>query len=152
VDDECVFKPPTYFSAWRGGDETTLLLGCAAEVFGESFAYGRQWISNDGRDWALEFTAEVGDTGKSLEGIDLVKLNDAGHIVEFTVLARPPSGVAAMKSEMMKRVPHRLAALKSRQALGSFGRGLKSPVFLTALFLFLFTFHYMSKFTFVTCD
>ena len=119
VDDECVFKPPTYYSNWKGGDETTLLLGCAAEVFGESFTYGRQWISDDGRDWALEFTADVGASGKSLEGIDLVKLNEAGHIVEFTVLARPPSGVAAMKSEMMKLVPHRLAALKSRQALDS---------------------------------
>ena len=50
----------------------------------------------------MEFTADVGASGKSLEGIDLVKLNEAGHIVEFTVLARPPSGVAAMKSEMMK--------------------------------------------------
>jgi hypothetical protein len=119
VDDECVFKPPTYYSAWKGGDETAMLLGCAAEVFGKSFTYGRQWLSEDGREWALEFTADISDTGKSIEGIDLVKLNDAGRIVDFTVLARPPSGVAALKSEMMKKVPPRLAALKSKQAFGS---------------------------------
>ena len=95
VDDECVFKPPTYYSAWKGGDETAMLLGCAAEVFGKSFTYGRQWLSEDGREWALEFTADISDTGKSIEGIDLATLNDAGRIVDFT-LARPPSRVAAL--------------------------------------------------------
>ena len=52
VADDCVFKPPTYYTPWAGGDETTVLLGCAAEVFGPSFAYGRQWLSEDGRERA----------------------------------------------------------------------------------------------------
>ena len=43
----------------------------------------------------------------------LVKLDEAGRMIEFTVLARPPNGVDALKREMMKRVPPRLAALSS---------------------------------------
>ena len=76
-------------------------------------------LSDDAREWALEFSAEVG--GKSVHGIDLVSLNEAGLISEFTVLARPPNAVAALKDEMMRRVPVRLATLKAKQALGLVG-------------------------------
>ena len=112
LHDQCVFRPPTYYAPWVGGDETLLLLTCASEVFGASFTYHRQWLSPDGHDWALEFKADIADTGRSIDGVDLVKLDEAGRIIEFTVLARPPNGVDALKREMMKRVPTRLAALK----------------------------------------
>ena len=112
LHDQCVFKPPTYYAPWVGGDETLLLLTCASEVFGASFTYHRQWLSPDGHDWALEFKADIADTGRSIDGVDLVKLDEAGRMIEFTVLARPPNGVDALKREMMKRVPPRLAALK----------------------------------------
>ena len=92
--------------------------GTVAEVFGPSFKYGRQWLSDDGREWALEFKADVAATGKEVHGIDLVSLNEAGRIAEFTVLARPPNAVEALKGEMMRRVPVRLAKLKAMQAMG----------------------------------
>jgi hypothetical protein len=113
-----VFRPPTYFKPWVGRDETLLLLGCVSDVFGESFTYHRQWLSEDGREWALEFTADIAGTKKSVTGIDLVSLCDSGRICEFTVLARPPNAVDALKSEMMRKVPMRLAKLKAKQALG----------------------------------
>lgn len=119
VDPKCKFYPPTYFTLWEGRDEILLLLTCVSEVFGKSFQYHRQWISPDGRDWALEFTADIGDSKKGITGIDLVKLNDEGKIVEFVVLARPPNGVAELKNQMMKKVPPRLAKLKLQQAVGS---------------------------------
>lgn len=103
---------------WTGRDETCLLLSCVAEVFGPSFRYGRQWLSEDGREWALEFTANVGATPKVVHGIDLISLSPAGKIQEFTVLARPPNAVSELKREMMSRVPVRLAALKAKQVLG----------------------------------
>ena len=78
----------------------------------------RQWLSNDGRDWALEFEAQIGESGKTLHGIDLVNLSDDGLIAELSVLARPPNAVEALRQEMMRRVPVRLARLKARQALG----------------------------------
>jgi hypothetical protein len=115
---DCIFRPPTYYKEWRGRDETMLLLHCVSEVFGKSFVYGRQWLSDDGREWALEFTANIGDSGKGLQGIDLVSLDEQGLIKEFTVLARPPNAVAELKSAMMRKVPVRLAGLKAKQALG----------------------------------
>lgn len=118
IHPDCVFKPPTYFKAWHGRDEALLLLSCVGDVFGTSFRYGRQWLSDDGREWALEFSADVAATGKQIDGIDLVSLSEDGRIREFTVLARPPNAVAALKSEMMMRVPLRLAKLKAKQALG----------------------------------
>lgn len=119
VHDKCVFRPPTYFKPWEGGDEFVLLIDTVAQVFGESFTYTRQFLSDDGRDWALEFNAQIASTGKRLDGIDMVRLDEDGRIIEFTVLARPPNAVAALKDEMMRRVPPRLAALKAKQALNA---------------------------------
>lgn len=92
------------------------MLGSVGEVFGPSFRYGRQWLSDDGREWALEFEADIGT--RALTGIDLVSLDEDARITEFTVLARPPNAVEALKKEMMSRVPVRLAALKAKQAMG----------------------------------
>ena len=117
VDPACVFKPPTYYKPWTGRDETLLLLSCVSEVFGNSFTYGRQWLSDDGQEWALEFTANVTDK-VTVHGIDLISLSPAGQIAELTVLARPPNAVKALKDEMMSRVPVRLAALKAKQLIG----------------------------------
>lgn len=119
VDPKAKFFPPTYFTAWEGRDEMILLLSCVSEVFGKSFTYGRQWLSPDGKDWALEFTADIGTSGKAITGIDLIKLNEDGKIIEFVVLARPPNGVAELKSQMMQKVPSRLAKLKIKQGLSS---------------------------------
>ena len=58
---DCVFKPPTYFKPWKGAEEVMLILGTAGHVLGgpdgTNFSYGRQWLSDDGRHWALEFAA-----------------------------------------------------------------------------------------------
>ena len=78
-----------------------------------------QWLGENGHEWALEFTTEVGAGSKKLlTGIDLVSLDEAGKIKEFTVLARPPNAVALLKDEMMRRVPMRLAAMKAKKAMG----------------------------------
>jgi len=95
------------------------------KVFGESFAYHRQWLSPDGREWALEFSADLGGSEKKqrLEGIDLVSLDEHGRITDFRVLARPPNAVSALKDEMMRKVPPRIAAMKLKQAARSmFGK------------------------------
>jgi hypothetical protein len=53
VHKNCTFHPPTYYSHWTGRDEFILIISCVTEVFGKSFKYGRQWISSNGREWAL---------------------------------------------------------------------------------------------------
>ena len=115
VHDKCKFYAPTYFKNWEGKDEFLLIISSVGEVFGKSFKYGRQWISPNGHDWALEFSAEIGSSKMKIDGIDLVKLDEHGQIVEFRVLARPPNAVAELKKEMMQRVPSKLVALKARQ-------------------------------------
>ena len=119
VDPKCKFYPPTYFTPWEGRDEMLVLLSCVSEVFGKTFTYGRQWLSPDGRDWALEFTADVGESNKRITGIDLVKLNEDGKMIEFVVLARPPNGVSELKNQMMIKVPPRLVKLKLKQGMSS---------------------------------
>lgn len=119
VSDDIVFHPPTYFKPWKGKGEFLVLMEAVSEVFGDSFEYGRQWISPTGHDWALEFNAQIGDSGKGITGIDLVKLDDEGRILDFMVLARPPSGVALLKEHMMKKVPKRMIKLKAKQAMSS---------------------------------
>ena len=115
------FYPPTYWSEWKGADETLVLLKCVSEVFGDSFKYDRQWLSDDGRDWCLEFEAEIdGDENKksTVQGVDLVKLDADGKIVEFRVLARPPNAVNMLKKNMMTKVAVPLAKLKAKKAFG----------------------------------
>eukprot|EP00697_Spironema_sp_BW2_P000197 gnl/Spiro4/10264_TR5457_c0_g1_i1.p1 gnl/Spiro4/10264_TR5457_c0_g1~~gnl/Spiro4/10264_TR5457_c0_g1_i1.p1 ORF type:complete len:220 (+),score=50.26 gnl/Spiro4/10264_TR5457_c0_g1_i1:40-699(+) len=115
VAPRCIFRPPTYYKPWEGRDEFVMIITAVSEVFGPSFRYGRQWLSPDGREWALEFSANIGQSNLRIDGIDLVHLNDRGEISEFTVLARPPNSVEALKAEMMKRVPQRLALLKVKK-------------------------------------
>ena len=127
VHEACVFRPPTYYKSWNGRDETLTILGAVSEVFGTSFAYGRQWLSDDGLEWALEFTAAVpsevnGGAPLTIHGIDLVTLcPETSSIVEFSVLARPPKAIAALKAAMGTKAPviaARVAKLKAKRALG----------------------------------
>lgn len=97
--DDVEFRPPTYWKARRGKREVALILGTVAGVF-DDFRYGREWV--DGGDWALEFTARV--DGLELKGVDLIRLDAAGQIVDFEVVARPPNAVAALRAAMEERL------------------------------------------------
>ncbi|MNY31347.1 hypothetical protein D3C86_1655090 [compost metagenome] len=59
----------------------------------------------------LEFSARVG--GKELKGIDMIRFNEQGKIVEFEVMVRPLSGLQALGEEMGRRLG---AYLKSSKA------------------------------------
>ncbi|MEX7508270.1 nuclear transport factor 2 family protein, partial [Acinetobacter baumannii] len=50
----------------------------------------------------LEFSADVGD--KSLKGIDMIRFNEQGKIVDFEVMIRPMSGLAALAEQMGIRI------------------------------------------------
>eukprot|EP01098_Paradermamoeba_levis_P005528 TRINITY_DN2326_c0_g1_i1.p1 TRINITY_DN2326_c0_g1~~TRINITY_DN2326_c0_g1_i1.p1 ORF type:complete len:164 (+),score=20.22 TRINITY_DN2326_c0_g1_i1:72-563(+) len=89
--------------------------------FFQNFKYEREWFSADGSQWALEFTANV-DTSASgvrgpngqplwLKGVDLVKLDDKGHIVELEVVMRPLNSISALRAEMGERIPKKFREL-----------------------------------------
>ncbi|MCW7753580.1 hypothetical protein OOT00_06200 [Desulfobotulus sp. H1] len=79
--------------------EAMVMLGTVIEVFG-NFTYHRELIQ--GRNWALEFSADVGD--KSVKGIDLIEFNEEGKIQRFEVFIRPLTGLMALAEEMGKRL------------------------------------------------
>lgn len=88
VHENVMLAPPTYFATYTGRGPFSVILSCVAQVFGKTFKYHRQWLSDDGREWALEFTADgLGGSDKSVRGIDLVSLDDEGRIVSFRILA-----------------------------------------------------------------
>lgn len=93
--EDVVFRSPFQWRPHQGHQATGLILSTVAEVF-QDFTYHRELI--DGNNWALEFSARVGDL--SVKGIDLIRLDDDGQIVEFEVFIRPANGLQALGAAM----------------------------------------------------
>jgi len=75
----------------------------------ENFTYHRTFIGGS-RDVALEFSANIGKW--QLRGVDLIKFNDAGEMIEFEVMVRPIKALAALGEEMGNRIGPELTRLK----------------------------------------
>ncbi|MCW5961928.1 MAG: hypothetical protein KIS76_17335 [Pyrinomonadaceae bacterium] len=99
LDDDVRFHSPFVWKPKEGKHITTAILMTAASVFDE-FVYVRE-ISGE-RDWCLEFEAKVG--GLTARGVDLIKFNDAGNIIDFEVMVRPANALEALGKEMSKRL------------------------------------------------
>ena len=59
----------------------------------------------------LEFSARVGERG--VKGIDFIRFDEDGQIVDFEVMMRPLNGVQAMAEEMGKRLGAILPGFKA---------------------------------------
>jgi hypothetical protein len=77
----------------------------------EGFVYHRELSSGDGWSVVLEFSAKVGE--RELKGIDLIRFDADGKIVEFEVMIRPLSGLQALGEEMGRRLAPFLSAKTS---------------------------------------
>ena len=104
-----VFRSPMAFTPYPGAQAVQLILGTVVKVF-DDFSYGREFVDADGHGVVLEFSAKV--NGKELKGIDMIRFDDEGKIVEFEVMVRPLSGLQALGEEMGKRLAPYLAAMK----------------------------------------
>lgn len=93
------FRSPFFWKPKEGSAIVAAILMAAVHVFSD-FTYHRQWV--DGDDWALEFSARVGDL--SVKGVDLIRWNEGGQIVEFEVLVRPANGLQALGMAMAARL------------------------------------------------
>jgi len=90
VADDAVFHSPVVHSPQEGKAKVMLYLLSAAKVLGnESFTYVREII--EGNDALLEFTSEI--DGIHVNGIDLIRFDDAGKIIDFKVMVRPVKAV-----------------------------------------------------------
>jgi hypothetical protein len=101
LHQDVVFRSPVAFKPYQGSRSVALILNTVWSVF-RDFAYEREFVADDGLSVALEFGASVGD--KQLKGIDLIRFDEEGRIVEFEVMIRPFSALQALGEEMSKRL------------------------------------------------
>ena len=92
-----VFHSPVVHSPQVGKAVAMQYLSAAFRVFfNESFRYVREIAGP--RDAALEFQVEI--DGIAVNGIDLIKWNDADRIVEFKVMIRPLKAINLIHQKM----------------------------------------------------
>lgn len=92
--DDVVFYSPVVFTPQHGKAITTMYLTAAVSAFvgrpgddtrSTPFHYTKQVIAGDTA--VLEF--ETSMDGKYVNGVDIIRIDDAGRIVEFRVMIRP---------------------------------------------------------------
>ncbi|HVW80481.1 MAG TPA: nuclear transport factor 2 family protein [Mycobacteriales bacterium] len=99
--DDVVFYSPVVYTPQRGKPVTTMYLTGATQV-----------LAGDGADGAFRYVKEVlaGDTavlefetsldGKYVNGVDIIRCDDTGKIVEFRVMLRPLQAIHAVHAAM----------------------------------------------------
>jgi hypothetical protein len=122
LDEDVVFYSPIVFTPQRGKQVTTLYLQAAGQTFagGEPvdaagprggdaggdvdrdrgrdgrFRYTKTVLGDDTA--VLEFETTMG--GKYVNGVDIIRCNDDGRIVEFRVMIRPLQAVNLVHEQM----------------------------------------------------
>lgn len=95
--DNVVFHSPVVHSPQVGKVITARYLSAAFHVFfNESFKYVREIAGP--RDAVLEFQVNI--DGISVNGVDMIKWNEEGKIVEFKVMIRPLKAVNLIHQKM----------------------------------------------------
>lgn len=95
--DEVVFYSPVVYTPQVGKAVTLLYLTAALHVFlNESFHYVREL--SDAHGAILEFQVEL--DGITVNGVDMLKWNDEGRLVEFKVMLRPLKAVNLIHQKM----------------------------------------------------
>ncbi|MFJ4194006.1 nuclear transport factor 2 family protein [Pseudomonas sp. NPDC089534] len=110
LDPKAVFRSPMAHKPYPGGHVVAMILNTVSNVF-EDFTYHRELATADGLNVVLEFSAKVGN--KELKGIDMIRFDEQGKIVEFEVMVRPMSALQALGEEMGRRLGAYLAAAKA---------------------------------------
>ena len=117
LDDDVVFYSPIVYTPQRGKAVTTLYLRAAAQALpgdaptaadadhtardapmgaSSGFRYTKQVLAGDTA--VLEFETSI--DGKYVNGVDIIRCNEAGRIVEFRVMIRPLQAVDLVHRQM----------------------------------------------------
>jgi len=103
--DDVVFYSPGVYTPQRGKEITTMYLRAAGVA-----------LPGDGGDGAFRYTKQVlaGDTavlefettvnGKYVNGVDIIRCDSEGRIVEFRVMIRPLQAVNAVHEQMRSQL------------------------------------------------
>ncbi len=98
--DDVVFRSPAVFAPQEGKAVTTHYLTSAIAVLGPSLRYIGQW--HDQNSAVLEFEAEL--DGAYVQGVDMLRWNDDGRLISFTVLVRPLRGLQKLMELMAQQL------------------------------------------------
>jgi len=115
LHDDVVFYSPIVYTPQRGKAVTSLYLGAAGATLGGEpaskddagtgdggpstgggFRYTKEVLAGDTA--VLEFETSIG--GTYVNGVDIIRFDDAGRIVEFRVMVRPLQAVEAVHRVM----------------------------------------------------
>ncbi len=111
LDDDVVFYSPIVFTPQRGKAVTTLYLEAATQTFpGDhgappapsgtptpgGFRYTKSVLAGDTAVLEFETTME----GKYVNGVDIIRCNGEGRIIEFRVMIRPLQAVELVHRHM----------------------------------------------------
>ena len=99
--EDAVLHSPITFQPFEGRPAIRRLLGIILEVF-QDFRYTDELGDAEGRTRVLVFRARVGK--REVEGVDLLRFDDAGLVSDLTVLVRPRSGLEALLAEVQPRL------------------------------------------------
>lgn len=95
--DDVVFHSPVVHTPQTGKAVTTQYLAAAFQVFfNASFRYVREVVGP--RDAVLEFQVEI--DGITVNGVDMIRWNDDGQIVDFKVMIRPLKAINLIHQKM----------------------------------------------------
>ena len=99
LSDEVIFYSPIVWTPQEGKQITKLYLMAAMQVFGgenSNFIYVKQVI--DKNNFFLEFTTVI--DGITVNGIDMIEVNDEGKIISFKVMIRPLKAINKVHEKM----------------------------------------------------
>jgi hypothetical protein len=95
--ENAVFHSPAVDTPQVGKALVRQYLAAAFGVFsGGSFRYVREVVGE--RDAVLEFLVEI--DGVSVNGVDMIRWNGEGQIVDFKVMLRPLKAIRVMQQKM----------------------------------------------------
>jgi hypothetical protein len=106
IAEDCVFHSPVVHTPQAGRARVVGYLAAAIAVLGnDRFRYVREIVGV--QDAVLEFTTVI--DGIEINGVDLIRWNEAGQIVDFKVMVRPLKAMNLVHEKMA-------ALLAARQA------------------------------------
>jgi hypothetical protein len=101
VADDAVFHSPVVHTPQEGREKVLMYLTAAGHVFGNgTFRYVRELV--DGPEACLEFECEM--DGIKVNGIDLIRFDLEGRIVDFKVMVRPLKAINKVWQLMAERL------------------------------------------------
>ena len=95
--DDAVFHSPVVHAPQRGRALVAGYLGAALQLLSApGFRYVREIIGE--QDAMLEFEVEI--DGIQVDGVDIIRWNEAGQIVDFKVMIRPLKAINLVHQRM----------------------------------------------------